>query len=84
MQTFKEPYCKLNVVLNPQMSKDRSVQEKTTFYLRGTTFSGHPTRTTLGNTLRTILYTKFYLRDIGHQVVVAGDDCVVFCERADS
>lgn len=54
------------------------------FHIRGTTFSGHPTRTTLGNTLRTILYTKFYLREIDHEVVVSGDDCVVFCERKDA
>ena len=54
------------------------------FHIRGTTFSGHPTRTTLGNTLRTILYTEYYLRGINHEVVVAGDDCVVFCERKDA
>lgn len=27
--------------------------------LTGTTFSGHPTRTTFGNTLRSILFMKF-------------------------
>lgn len=29
------------------------------FELKGTTFSGHPTRTTLGNTLRAIAYQHF-------------------------
>jgi hypothetical protein len=27
--------------------------------IRGTTFTGHPTRTTLGNTLRMMFYTKY-------------------------
>lgn len=30
-------------------------------HVNGTTFSGHPTRTTLGNTLRQILYAFFYI-----------------------
>lgn len=29
--------------------------------INGTTFSGHPTKTTLGNTFRSILYAKFYV-----------------------
>lgn len=29
--------------------------------LKGTTFSGHPTRTTLGNTLRSLFYMYYYL-----------------------
>lgn len=28
--------------------------------IQGTTFSGHPTATTLGNTLRSICYVHFY------------------------
>jgi hypothetical protein len=28
--------------------------------INGTTFSGHPTATTLGNTLRSICYVHFY------------------------
>lgn len=31
------------------------------FKITGTTFSGHPTRTTLGNTLRSITYCKLVL-----------------------
>lgn len=31
------------------------------FKISGTTFSGHPTLTTLGNTLRSILYMCYYL-----------------------
>lgn len=30
------------------------------FYVRGTTYSGNPVRTTLGNTLRSIIYMYFY------------------------
>jgi hypothetical protein len=29
--------------------------------IEGTTFSGHPTKTTLGNTLRSITYAYWYL-----------------------
>jgi hypothetical protein len=31
----------------------------------GTTFSGHPTRTTLGNTFRSLLYSYYYLEQAG-------------------
>jgi len=30
------------------------------FYIKGTTYSGNPVRTTLGNTIRSILYVYFY------------------------
>lgn len=33
--------------------------------LYGTTFSGHPTRTTLGNTLRSLFYMWFYMEECG-------------------
>jgi len=62
--------------------------------IRGTTFSGHPSRTTLGNTLRQILYIKFVAASIGINldglsvnkkadgfVAVAGDDAVVWAPR---
>jgi len=34
------------------------------FKLKGTTFSGHPTLTTLGNTLRSIMYAKYALYEL--------------------
>lgn len=45
----------------------------------GTVFSGHPTRTTLGNTLRVILYFRFMLHESGvppdrYALYVGGDD----------
>lgn len=60
--------------------------------LKGTTFSGHPTRTTLGNSLRTLLYVCFLLYKSGFKedavlaffgksdniiIYVAGDDVIV-------
>lgn len=56
--------------------------------INGTTFSGLSTRTTLGNTLRSILYVFHYLREalICEEpwnnkdlfVIASGDDTVVF------
>lgn len=55
--------------------------------LVGTTFSGHPTRTTLGNTLRSLAYVYYYLEVSGVNnpwdnkdchVIAAGDDVVVW------
>lgn len=45
--------------------------------VKGTVFSGHPTRTTFGNTLRVITFVKFilYLADItNYHLSVGGDD----------
>lgn len=52
--------------------------------IHGTTFSGHPTATTLGNTLRSICYVHFYARmaniSMDHfRYFAAGDDVNVFC-----
>lgn len=53
--------------------------------LVGTTFSGHPTRTTLGNTLRSIAYSYYYMERAGIlnpwndekvHVIASGDDVV--------
>lgn len=33
--------------------------------LRGTTFSGHPTKTTLGNTMRQIMYISYVAKKCG-------------------
>jgi hypothetical protein len=62
-------------------------------YIRGTTFSGSAVRTTLGNTLRVILYWDFvcYNLDIAHNmfgerdkqsdifIFVSGDDSCMWC-----
>jgi hypothetical protein len=50
--------------------------------LDGTTFSGDPV-TTLGNTLRTICYVNYYLRNIPsehYRIFAAGDDVMVVAE----
>lgn len=56
------------------------------FTLFGTTFSGDP-MTTLGNTLRSIFYIQYYLRNIDakrYLLAVAGDDVMIICAREDS
>lgn len=48
--------------------------------INGTVTSGHPTRTTFGNTLRVILYYEFIFYELGIQnysMFVGGDD--FFC-----
>lgn len=57
--------------------------------LHGTTFSGHSTRTTLGNTLRSLFYAWWYIRAAGISntpwndsrihVMASGDDVVILC-----
>lgn len=51
--------------------------------IKGTTFSGHPTATTLGNTLRSICYIHYYafkanipMSDLRY--FAAGDDVNIF------
>jgi hypothetical protein len=54
------------------------------FTLTGTVFSGDPTATTLGNTLRSICYAKYYLHRAGLEDVptlCAGDDCIIFPKK---
>lgn len=58
--------------------------------LAGTTFSGHSTKTTLGNTLRTLTYAWFYQIQAGISetpwdsdrvfTIASGDDCVMFVD----
>lgn len=63
--------------------------EQDWFYLQldGTTFSGHSTKTTLGNTIRTLLYAWYYQMCTGLEApwdnksvftIASGDDCVIF------
>lgn len=49
----------------------------------GTTFSGHPTRTTLGNTLRSLCYHKYMMHKANispqeYYIAAAGDDVVAW------
>lgn len=76
MNTIIDPNCTLTT-----SSLDWKISQE--FYLSGTTFSGHPTWTTLGNTFRTYLYIEYMLEGIDHEVIVAGDDSVIFAERKD-
>lgn len=52
----------------------------------GTVFSGHPTRTTFGNTLRVLSYAHFcrHLARIPKtdiKIHASGDDLLIFLER---
>jgi hypothetical protein len=58
------------------------------FILHGTTFSGLSTRTTMGNTWRSLLYIYYYLHEAGIYnawkrddlfVMASGDDVCIFC-----
>lgn len=71
--------------------KDRYFIESNFIYnkILGTTFSGHPTKTTFGNTIRSICYAYYYIEQAGFQdpwndkrfkVRAAGDDLVILCE----
>lgn len=58
--------------------------------LTGSTFSGHSTKTTLGNTIRTLCYAWFYQMKAGITntpwdsdkvfTIASGDDCVMFVD----
>lgn len=48
--------------------------------VKGTVFSGHPTRTTFGNTLRVVSYWRYILRDVPrthYRLYVCGDDVML-------
>lgn len=58
----------------------------------GTTYSGHPTKTTLGNSIRVLSYVSYVFDKIGYKnvftmendevkVFVAGDDCIIFASE---
>lgn len=56
------------------------------FKIKGTTLSGHPTRTTLGNSLKVLSYAKYilansYIPDNQYKIFVSGDDVIMFLER---
>jgi len=57
-----------------------------TVTINGTVFSGHPTRTTLGNSLRVILYNLFMFHLAGitkFSLSVGGDDTFILIEDKD-
>lgn len=55
------------------------------YNVTGTTFSGHPTKTTLGNTLRTLSYYRFAFSALTNvQMMAAGDDIVCWIERGEA
>lgn len=47
--------------------------------------SGHPLDTTLGNTVRSLLYARLIekLARVETQACAAGDDLVIFCRKGD-
>lgn len=54
--------------------------------INGTVFSGHATKTTLGNSLRVLLYARFiqHLANIENSQIsinVVGDDCLIILDR---
>lgn len=54
--------------------------------IHGTVYSGHPTRTTWGNSMRVYLYTKFcmYLAGITkYKIWVCGDDMLAIIGKND-
>lgn len=60
--------------------RDWGNAELVPFHVKGTTFSGHPTKTTFGNSLRSILYFEFVLQGINlaPKLMAAGDDVVLW------
>lgn len=70
---------------------DKKGDETIALHLKGSTFSGHPTLTTLGNTFRSLSYMWWYLEKAGLKeawkknqdvaVFAAGDDSVMLIEN---
>lgn len=68
----------------PFENLDRAKYTYIPVWMKGTTFSGHPTATTLGNTLRSICYVRYYLHKAQIPIslvryFVAGDDVNILC-----
>lgn len=85
----------LECEVNCKMKTKNEVKEKIlSVRLNGTTYSGHPTRTTLGNTLRVLSYLSYACYKVDgstlafrnrHPFVrffVSGDDVMIKGERA--
>ncbi len=73
------------MMLEPVTSRSKNKVKYFGAKIRGTTFTGHPTRTTLGNTLRMMFYTRFiaFIAGVYIEACHAGDDVVVIIERED-
>lgn len=54
--------------------------------VQGTVFSGHPLRTTFGNSMRVYYYTKYILHLSSikkYKIYVCGDDTLLLLEKKD-
>lgn len=79
-----EAFFPLDVTaVNPWDSKRFFGKIMPSLSIRGTTYSGHPTRTTLGNTLWSISYYTFLMSEIGIEprMIAAGDDVCCFIPK---
>lgn len=80
---YKHILLNTKAIIDLKTSKFESLGN---IHIDGTVFSGSPTLTTLGNTMRVILCLKFTLVNAGitnYVLRVAGDDAVLWIERAD-
>jgi hypothetical protein len=79
-----------NLILNITVRNRRVAIAKAR--INGTTFSGHTVRTTLGNSLRVLMYVSYIFHKAGYKgvafglvlvivVFVAGDDVLIKCSR---
>ena len=61
-------------------------QHHNSITISGTTFSGNPLRTTLGNSMRVYAYLQYYARAAAVHITpfVAGDDCLVIVNKSDA
>jgi hypothetical protein len=55
-------------------------------FIRGTVFSGHPLRTTFGNSMRVYYYVKYICslaRMSNYKIFVCGDDTLLLMQKVD-
>jgi hypothetical protein len=70
-----------------RMLRNSKYQKIATFKLKATVYSGHPSKTTWGNTTRALLFMKRVADDLNLRwnkdivVLQAGDDTLIFIER---
>jgi len=70
-------------MIEPTSNRSKTKVKYFSAKIKGTTFTGHPTRTTLGNTLRMMFYTLFIAYKAGVPITAchAGDDVVVILDK---
>jgi len=83
-QFIRDKHC------HPKADKEHPERDYIYVRLNGTTFSGHSTKTTLGNTLRSLAYAWGYIMEAGVSdtpwnstevfVIASGDDVVIWCK----